>query len=94
MALFSGSLVAMVTPFRNGKLDEEALRQLTHWHIEQGTNGLVPVGTTGESPSLSSFEHKRIIEIVVAEASGRVPVVAGAGSNNPIEAIEYSLHAE
>ncbi|MFT5811234.1 MAG: 4-hydroxy-tetrahydrodipicolinate synthase [Rubritalea sp.] len=94
MALFSGSLVAMVTPFRDGKLDEEALRHLTHWHIEQGTDGLVPVGTTGESPALSSVEHKRIIEIVVTEAAGRVPVVAGAGSNNPIEAIEYSLHAE
>jgi 4-hydroxy-tetrahydrodipicolinate synthase len=94
MALFSGSLVAMVTPFRNGNLDEDALRQLTHWHIEQGTNGLVPVGTTGESPALSSVEHKRIVEIVVTEAAGRVPVVAGAGSNNPIEAIEYSLHAE
>lgn len=94
MALFSGSLVALVTPFRNGKLDEDALRQLTHWHIEQGTHGLVPVGTTGESPALSSVEHKRIIEIVASEAAGRVPVLAGAGSNNPVEAIEYSVHAE
>lgn len=94
MALFSGSLVAMVTPFSHGKLDEDALRQLTHWHIKQGTQGLVPVGTTGESPALSSVEHKRIIEIVVSEAAGRVPVIAGAGSNNPTEAIEYSRHAE
>ncbi len=94
MTKFAGSLVAMVTPFRNGTLDEDALRQLTHWHIDQGTHGLVPVGTTGESPTLSSVEHKRIIEIVVTEAAGRVPVVAGAGSNNPAEAIEYSLHAQ
>ena len=94
MAQFTGSLVAMVTPFRNGSLDEDALRKLTHWHVEQGTHGLVPVGTTGESPAVSSAEHKRVIEIVVAEAAGRVPVVAGAGSNNPVEAIEYSLHAQ
>ena len=94
MKLFTGSLVAMVTPFRNGSLDEDALRNLTSWHIEQGTQGLVPVGTTGESPTLSSVEHKRVIEIVVNEAAGRVPVVAGAGSNNPAEAIEYSQHAQ
>ena len=94
MTRFAGSLVAMVTPFRDGKLDEDALRKLTNWHIEQGTHGLVPVGTTGESPTVSSVEHKRVIEIVVEEAAGRVPVVAGAGSNNPVEAIEYSLHAQ
>ena len=94
MAMFTGSLAALVTPFRGDQLDEDALRRLTHWHIEQGTDGLVPVGTTGESPTLSSVEHKRVIAIVVEEASARVPVVAGAGSNNPAEAIEYSLHAQ
>ncbi|MEM7292047.1 MAG: 4-hydroxy-tetrahydrodipicolinate synthase [Pseudomonadota bacterium] len=94
MTQFSRSLVAMVTPFRDGQVDEDALVKLTHWHIEQGTHGLVPVGTTGESPTLSSAEHKQVVEIVVKEAAGRVPVLAGAGSNNPSEAIEYSQHAE
>jgi 4-hydroxy-tetrahydrodipicolinate synthase len=94
MTKFAGSLVAIVTPFRDGRIDEDALRKLTHWHIDQGTNGIVPVGTTGESPTLASSEHKRVIEIVVAEAGGRVPVIAGAGSNNPAESIEYSLHAQ
>ena len=94
MTKFAGSLVAIVTPFRDGRIDEDALRKLTHWHIDQGTNGIVPVGTTGESPTLTSSEHKRVIEIVVAESAGRVPVIAGAGSNNPVESIEYSLHAQ
>ena len=94
MTKFAGSLVAIVTPFRDGRVDEGALQKLTHWHIDQGTNGIVPVGTTGESPTLTSSEHKRVIEIVVAESAGRVPVIAGAGSNNPVESIEYSLHAQ
>ncbi|MEM7208838.1 MAG: 4-hydroxy-tetrahydrodipicolinate synthase [Pseudomonadota bacterium] len=94
MPQFRGSMVAMVTPFKSDKVDEDALVKLTHWHIEQGTNGLVPVGTTGESPTLSSAEHKRVVELVVKETAGRVPVLAGAGSNNPAEAIEYSQHAE
>lgn len=94
MTKFAGSLVAIVTPFRDGRVDEGALQKLTHWHIDQGTNGIVPVGTTGESPTLTSTEHKRVIGIVVSEAAGRVPVIAGAGSNNPAESIEYSLHAQ
>ncbi len=94
MTKFAGSLVAIVTPFRDGRIDEGALQKLTHWHIDQGTDGIVPVGTTGESPTLTSTEHKRAIEIVVAETAGRVPVIAGAGSNNPTESIEYSLHAQ
>ena len=88
-----GSLVALVTPFRDDELDESALRKLVRWHIEQGTDGLVPVGTTGESPTLSEDEHKRVISIVVEESGGRRPVIAGAGSNNPREALTYSRHA-
>lgn len=89
-----GSLTALVTPFRNGALDEEAFRAHVDWQIESGTNGLVPVGTTGESPTLSHDEHKRVVEWCVDEARGRVPVVAGAGSNNTAEAIELARHAE
>ncbi len=92
--MFSGSYVALVTPFSNGKLDEDALRKLVNWQLEKGTNGLVPVGTTGESPTLSEAEHKRVVEITVAEANGRVPVIAGAGSNNPVEALAYAQHAK
>jgi 4-hydroxy-tetrahydrodipicolinate synthase len=92
--MFSGSYVALVTPFTNGKLDEEALRKIVNWQIEKGTNGLVPVGTTGESPTLSEAEHKRVVEITVEEANGRVPVIAGAGSNNPVEALAYAEHAK
>lgn len=91
---FKGSITALVTPFRNGALDEEALRRLVDWQIENGTNGLVPVGTTGESPTLSHEEHKRVVEIVIAEAKGRVPVIAGAGSNATSEAIDFARHAE
>jgi len=89
-----GSITALVTPFRNGALDEEALRGLVNWQIENGTSGLVPVGTTGESPTLSHEEHKRVVEIVIAEAKGRVPVIAGAGSNATSEAIDFAQHAE
>ena len=91
--MIEGSLVALITPFANGELDEAALRKLVHWHVDQGSDGLVPVGTTGESPTLSEEEHKRVIEIVVEENAGRLPVVAGAGSNNPREALEYSNYA-
>jgi len=91
---FKGSITALVTPFRNGALDEEALRGLVNWQIENGTSGLVPVGTTGESPTLSHAEHKRVVEIVIAEAKGRVPVIAGAGSNATSEAIDFARHAE
>jgi 4-hydroxy-tetrahydrodipicolinate synthase len=93
-ARFKGSFTALVTPFRNGAVDEEAFRSHVRWQIEEGTHGLVPVGTTGESPTLSHDEHKRVVEICVEEAAGRVPVIAGAGSNNTIEAIDLARHAE
>jgi 4-hydroxy-tetrahydrodipicolinate synthase len=91
---FRGSFTALVTPFRNGALDEKAFRALVGWQIAEGTNGLVPVGTTGESPTLSHDEHKRVVEWCVDEAKGRVPVVAGSGSNSTEEAIDLSRHAE
>lgn len=92
--MIQGSIVALITPFRDGRLDEAALCRMVEWHIEQGTHGIVPVGTTGESPTLSHDEHCRVIELVVKQSAGRVPVIAGAGSNNPIEAIEYTRVAE
>jgi 4-hydroxy-tetrahydrodipicolinate synthase len=91
---FRGSFTALVTPFKNGALDEKAFRDLVDWQIAEGTNGLVPVGTTGESPTLSHDEHKRVVEWCVSQAKGRVPVVAGAGSNSTDEAIDLSRHAE
>jgi 4-hydroxy-tetrahydrodipicolinate synthase len=91
---FRGSFTALVTPFKNGSLDEKAFRELVDWQITEGTNGLVPVGTTGESPTLSHDEHKRVVEWCIEEADGRVPVIAGAGSNSTAEAIELSRHAE
>jgi len=91
---FRGSFTALVTPFKNGSLDEGAFRGLVNWQIAEGTNGLVPVGTTGESPTLSHDEHKKVVEWCVAEAKGRVPVIAGAGSNSTREAIELAQHAE
>ena len=91
---FRGSITALVTPFRAGKVDEEALRAHVEWQIESGSHGLVPVGTTGESPTLTHAEHKRIVEICVAESKGRVPVIAGAGSNNTAEAVDLAAHAE
>jgi 4-hydroxy-tetrahydrodipicolinate synthase len=90
----SGSMPALVTPFKAGKIDEEALRGLVEWQIASGSTGLVPVGTTGESPTLSHDEHKRVVEIVVDQNKGRVPVVAGAGSNSTAEAIDLAVHAE
>jgi 4-hydroxy-tetrahydrodipicolinate synthase len=84
----------MVTPFKNGSVDEAAFRALVNWQIAEGTSGLVPVGTTGESPTLSHAEHKQVVEWCVEEAAGRVPVIAGAGSNSTEEAIDFSRHAE
>jgi 4-hydroxy-tetrahydrodipicolinate synthase len=92
--MIAGSLVALVTPFRNDELDEDALRQMVRWQIEQGTHGIVPVGTTGESATLTEKEHCRVIELVVAETAGRIPIVAGAGSNNTREAILYNEAAQ
>src|SRR6201992_3780566 len=91
---FRGSFTALGTPFRTGSLDEAAFRSLVNWQIEEGTHGLVPVGTTGESPTLSHDEHKRVVEWCINEAKGRVPVLAGAGSNSTKEAIDLSRHAE
>ena len=91
---FRGSFTALVTPFKNGSLDEKAFRNIVDWQIAEGTNGLVPVGTTGESPTLSHSEHKQVVEWCVDQADGRVPVIAGSGSNSTTEAIELSRHAE
>jgi 4-hydroxy-tetrahydrodipicolinate synthase len=91
---FRGSFTALVTPFKNGGLDEEAFRNIVEWQIGEGTNGLVPVGTTGESPTLSHDEHNKVVEWCVDQADGRVPVVAGAGSNSTKEAVALSQHAE
>jgi len=91
---FRGSFTALVTPFQNGSLDEKAFRALVVWQIAEGTNGLVPVGTTGESPTLSHDEHKNVVKWCIAEARGRVPVIAGAGSNSTSEAVELARHAE
>ena len=91
---FRGSFTALVTPFKNGGLDEKAFRDLVEWQISEGTNGLVPVGTTGESPTLSHEEHKRVVEWCIDQAKGRVPVIAGSGSNSTREAVELSQHAE
>jgi 4-hydroxy-tetrahydrodipicolinate synthase len=93
-ARFRGSFTALVTPFRNGSVDESAFRSLVDWQIAEGTDGLVPVGTTGESPTLSHQEHNSVVEWCVDQAKGRVPVIAGAGSNSTAEAVELSRHAE
>jgi len=91
---FRGSFTALATPFNNGSVDERAFRALVDWQIAEGTNGLVPAGTTGESPTLSHEEHKEVVEWCIDQAKGRVPVIAGAGSNSTREAIELSQHAE
>jgi 4-hydroxy-tetrahydrodipicolinate synthase len=91
---FSGSFTALITPFRAGKVDEESFRRVVEWQIAEGTHGLVPVGTTGESPTLSHEEHKRVVELCVEIAAGRVPVIAGAGSNSTEEAIDFTRHAK
>jgi 4-hydroxy-tetrahydrodipicolinate synthase len=90
---FQGSLVAMVTPFRDGRVDEGKLRDLVEFHVAHGTDGLVPCGTTGESPTLTHEEHRRVVEIVIEQTRGRIPVVAGTGSNSTAEAIELTRHA-
>ncbi len=92
--MFRGSITALVTPMRDGRLDEEAFRAFVDWQISEGTHGLVPVGTTGESPTLSHDEHKRVVQVCIEVAGGRVPVIAGAGSNNTSEAIELARFAE
>ncbi len=92
--MFKGSFPALVTPFKNGTLDVDAFKHLVEWHIEQGSNGLVPMGTTGESPTVTHEEHEQVIEIVVKAAAGRVPVIAGAGSNNTAESERYMAFAQ
>lgn len=92
--MFTGSYTALITPFKGGALDEAAFRRLVEWQITEGTNGLVPVGTTGESPTLSHEEHKRVVELCIETANGRVPVMAGAGSNSTDEAIDLARHAK
>ncbi len=92
--MFKGSIVALITPFKDGAIDEEAFVRLVDWHVEQGTHGLVPVGTTGESPTLSPDEHKRVIELCIEAVKGRIPVMAGTGSNSTLEAIDFTRHAE
>jgi len=89
-----GSIVAMVTPFRNGAVDEAKVRELVEWHVASGTDGIVPCGTTGESPTLTHDEHKRVVEIVVDAARGRIPIIAGTGSNSTAEAIDLTRHAK
>jgi 4-hydroxy-tetrahydrodipicolinate synthase len=92
--MFKGSIVAIVTPFKNGEIDEEGLRQLVEFQIENGTDGIVPCGTTGESPTLDYQEHDRVVEIVVDQVKKRIPVIAGTGSNSTREAIEITEHAK
>ena len=92
--MFKGSNVALVTPFKNNKLDDETYIKLIHFHIENGTNGLVPAGTTGESPTLSHDEHERVIDLCVKESAGKLPVFAGTGSNSTEEAMSLTSHAE
>jgi len=93
-ATFQGSIVAMVTPFRNGKIDEPKVKELVELHVTQGTDAIVPCGTTGESPTLSHDEHRHMVELVVQTAAGRIPIIAGTGSNSTAEAIELTKHAE
>jgi 4-hydroxy-tetrahydrodipicolinate synthase len=92
--MFKGSITAMVTPMRDGRIDEDAFRSFVEWQVAEGSHGLVPMGTTGESPTLSHDEHKRIVEICIEVVKGRVPVIAGAGSNNTLEAIDLARPAE
>ena len=92
--MFSGSMVALVTPFQDGKVDYKTLEEIVEFHLDSGTDGLVPVGTTGECPTLSHSEHKKVIERVVKVAGGKIPIIAGAGSNSTAEAIELSAFAK
>src|SRR5712691_9401833 len=91
--MFAGLTVALVTPFRDGEVDFDGLRELVDWHVEQGTDGLAPVGTTGESPTLTHDEHDRVIATVVEQAGGRIRVMAGTGSNSTAEALRLTKHA-
>ena len=92
--MFKGSNVALITPFKNNELDEETYIKLINFHLENGTNGLVPAGTTGESPTLSHSEHEKVIELCINESNGKIPVIAGTGSNSTEEAISLTKHAE
>ncbi|MCU0838933.1 MAG: 4-hydroxy-tetrahydrodipicolinate synthase [Rhodospirillales bacterium] len=92
--MFSGSIVALITPFRDGQFDEVAYRALIDWHIAEGTSGIVPCGTTGESPTLDHDEHRRVVEVCVDAVAGRVPVIAGTGSNATAEAVALTRHAK
>ncbi len=92
--MLKGSIVALITPFKENTLNEDVYRKLIHYHLENGTNGIVPGGTTGESPTLSHDEHKRIINIAVKECDGKIPVISGTGSNSTAEAVELSQYAE
>ena len=92
--MLKGSIVALITPFQDNILDEDVYRKLIHYHMKNGTNGIVPGGTTGESPTLSHDEHRKIIDIAVKECSGKIPVIAGTGSNSTAEAVELSKYAE
>jgi len=92
--MFKGSFTALITPFKNGAFDETAYERIIEWQIAQGTHGLVPVGTTGESPTLSHEEHKRVVEVCVETVRKRVPIIAGAGSNSTAEAIDFARHAK
>ena len=94
MTQFQGSFPALVTPFKNGELDEDTFVKFINWQIAEGTHGLVPAGTTGETPTLSHDEHKRVVDLTIETADGRVPVIAGAGSNSTAEAIDFARHAE
>jgi 4-hydroxy-tetrahydrodipicolinate synthase len=94
MLPIQGSLTALITPFKDGKVDAKAFQKLVEWQIDQGTHGLVPCGTTGESPTLSHDEHKHVVELCIEAAAGRVPVIAGTGSNSTTEAIELTRHAK
>jgi 4-hydroxy-tetrahydrodipicolinate synthase len=94
MPLFQGSITALITPLKDGALDETAFRRMVEWQIDQGTHGLVPCGTTGESPTLTHDEHRRVIELCIEAADGRVPVIAGTGSNSTREAVELTRHAK
>jgi 4-hydroxy-tetrahydrodipicolinate synthase len=94
MAKFKGSNTALITPFKNGAVDDEAFQRFVEWQIDEGIDGLVPVGTTGESPTLSHAEHKRVVELCIEATRRRVPVIAGTGSNSTDEAIDLTLHAQ
>ena len=92
--MFKGSIVALITPFKNNKLDEDCYISLVHYHLKNGTSGLVPAGTTGESPTLTHKEHERVIELCINESNGKIPIIAGTGSNSTEEAISLTKYAE